>query len=811
MRRNMRRFSHMEVRMNIQVVLSQLSTEDKIRLCSGKDFWHLESYPELGIPEIMVSDGPHGLRKQVGDSDQLGISDSYPSVCFPTASLSACSWDKELMYKMGQILGEEAIDQKVSVILGPGINIKRNPLCGRNFEYFSEDPLLSAHLASKMIQGIQSQGIGTSLKHFAGNNQESDRMTGSSNIDQRALFEIYLRPFELAIKQSQPWTVMCSYNKINGVHSSSNPWLLNQVLRDTWGFKGLVMSDWGAAHERAIDIKAGLDLEMPGNHHFYLTQVNKALDEGSLKKEDLDICALRVLDLINKSLPALRRKVTIDEEAHRAFARKVAQESIVLLKNNDHILPIKENKSILVLGELAQIPRIQGSGSSQVHPIKVESFIHGLQQAKIPYQYEKAYNILNSDDFSLIDPATKNILPNQEVIVFVGLTEELESEGFDRLTMALPRSHDQLIETVLKKTSNVIIILAGGSAVEMPWASQVKAIVNGYLPGEAGGLALVDVITGKINPSGKLAETYPIHYEDCPSSDHFGYEQKQVNYRESIFVGYRYYDSAKKEVLFPFGHGLSYTSFSYRDLSYVENVLSFTLTNTGELGGSEVVEIYVSNLTKANFFASHELKAFEKIYLKAKESKVIHLSLDESAFQYYDTSYQRFITADGEYEIQVGSSSQDLRLSKRITLKANGFQHIEKAWHNTWYDKLEGKPSDTDFEFVYEKEIPVDQALKKGEFSIDASLNDMRSTLAGKMMRMVSKNMLMKAGHYSPSDTQSNQFKMMMSFVMTTPLRSTMLLSQGALSESMAHAIVDLANGHYIKGLKGLLRKKHVS
>jgi len=799
----------MEVLMNIQVVLSQLSTEDKIRLCSGKDFWHLESNPELGIPEIMVSDGPHGLRKQVWDSDQLGISDSFPSVCFPTASLSACSWDKELLYKMGQVLADEALDQKVSVILGPGINIKRNPLCGRNFEYFSEDPLLSGHLSSRMIQGIQSQGIGTSLKHFAGNNQESDRMTGSSNIDQRALFEIYLKAFEIAIKQAQPWTVMCSYNKINGIHSSSNSWLLTQVLRETWDFKGLVMSDWGAAHERAIDIKAGLDLEMPGNNHFYLSQVKKALEEGSLKMEELDKCVLRVLDLINKSIPALKRKGSLDEETRRAFARKVAQESIVLLKNEDHLLPLKENTSILVLGELAQIPRIQGSGSSQVHPIKVESFLDGLEYAKIPYTFEKGYNVLNGDDCSLNESSTKNIQADQEVIIFVGLTEELESEGFDRLNMALPRSHDQLIDTVLKKTSNVIVILAGGSVVEMPWASKVKAIVNGYLPGEAGGLALADIISGKVNPSGKLAETYPVTYEDCPSSDTFGYEQKQVNYRESIFVGYRYYDSAKKEVLFPFGHGLSYTTFSYRDLSYVENVLSFTLTNTGSLSGSEVVEIYVSNLTKANFFAAHELKAFEKITLKAGESKVIHLSLDESAFQYYDTSYQRFICADGEYEIQVGASSQDIRLRKTITLKTNGLQHVEKAWRNTWYDHLEGKPNDKDFEFVYEKAIPVDQILRKGEFTIDASINDMRYTLAGKMMKMVSRNMLMKAGHYSPSDTQSNQFKMMMSFVMTTPLRSTMLMSQGALSETMANGIVDLANGHYIKGLKGMLKKKH--
>ena len=794
--------------MNIQAVLNQMSLEDKIRCCSGKDFWHCESFPELGVPEIMVTDGPHGLRKQVGDSDQLGIADSFSSVCFPTASLSACSWDKDLLTKMGQTLGQEALNQKVSVILGPGVNIKRNPLCGRNFEYFSEDPLLSGQLASHLIQGIQSQGIGTSLKHFAGNNQELDRMTGSSNIDQRALYEIYLKPFEIAVKGSQPWSVMCSYNKINGIHSSSNPWLLTEILREQWGFKGLVMSDWGAAHERSTDIKAGLDLEMPGNHQFYLDQVKTALQAGSIKIEDIDRCALRVLDLINKSIPALFKNVAIDEDSHRAFARKVAQESIVLLKNYQGLLPLDPVKEVLVLGELAEIARIQGSGSSQVHPIKIDSFLDGLDHAKIPYSFKKGYNVLNGNDTSLIEDSIKSIQTNQLVVVFVGLTEELESEGFDRLTMNLPQSHDALIEAVLRKTSKVVVILAGGSAVEMPWAKQVKAILNGYLPGEAGGDALVDILFGSVNPSGKLAETYPLTYEDCPSSQSFGFEQKQVNYRESIFVGYRYYDSAKKEVLFPFGHGLSYTSFSYRDLSYVEQVLSFTLTNTGDRSGSEIIEVYVSNLTRANFFPSHELKAFEKVFLKAGESKVIHLTLEESAFQYYDTSYQQFIIAEGDYEIQVGASSQDLRLRKTITLKNKGIQHVEKAWIKTWYDTLEGQPTNKDFAFVYEKEIPVETVLKRGQFTLDCSLSDMSATLAGKMMRLVSLEMLMKTGHYTKADTQSNHFKMMMSFVMTTPLRSTMLMSQGTLSESMAMGVVELANGHYLKGLKGILKKK---
>ncbi len=795
--------------MNIQALLSQLSTEDKIRLCSGKDFWHLESFPQYDIPEIMVTDGPHGLRKQIEKSDQLGIADSYPSVCYPTASLSGCSWDKELLYQLGQHLAQEAINQKVSVILGPGVNIKRHPLCGRNFEYFSEDPLLSGLLASSFINGVQSLGIGTSLKHFAANNQENHRLSSSSNVDQRALREIYLKPFELAVKLSQPWTIMCSYNRINGVYSSSNPWLLKTVLREEWGFDGLVMSDWGAAHQRDIDIAAGLDLEMPGNQQFYLNQVKQAIHDGTLKMEDLDRCVLNVLNLIKKAEPSLSQEVKLETQVHRDFARKVAQQSIVLLKNDDHLLPLDPSHKILVLGELAQKARFQGSGSSQVHPIQVESLLDGLKQSNIAFEYREAYSCHKSDDMSLIEAATQDISSDQKVIVFIGLTEDLESEGFDRLDLNLPHAHNALVNAVLEKTKNIVVVLAGGAPCLMPWATQVPAILNGYLPGEAGGPALVDILFGSVNPCGKLAETFPLTYESVPSSKTYGKEKQQVNYRESIFVGYRYFDSAQIEVLFPFGHGLSYSEFSYRDLSYVENVISFTLTNNGNMTGSEIVQIYISNKTKANFFASHELKAFEKITLKPGESKVVHMSLDPSAFEYFDLSLQRFVCAQGEYELQVGSSSRDIRLSLMFNLITPQAQHIDKGWHKTWYDHLQGYPTDQDFKFVYEKDILSDQPIKPGSFTIDSTLDDMRDTLAGKLMRIMSKRMLMKAGHFTKSDIESNHFKMMMSFVMNTPLRSTMLLSQGALSESLAYGIVDLANNHYIKGIQKISQKKN--
>ena len=792
--------------MNAYDVLSRMSTDDKIRLCSGLDQWHLTGFPELGIPSIMVADGPHGLRKQI-EKDQIGLTDSVPSTCFPTASLSACSWDKALIYQMGQILATEAIDQKVSVILGPGANIKRNARCGRNFEYFSEDPLLSGQLAASFINGVQSLGVGASLKHFAANNQELQRMSSSSNIDIRALREIYLRPFEIAIKLSQPWTVMASYNKINGVHSSSNPWLLTTVLRNEWNFEGAVVSDWGAAHERDLDMKAGLDLEMPGNGYYYLSQVKDALASGTLKMEELNACALRLLKLIEKAYPALSEKAEFDPEEHHAFARKVAQESMVLLKNENHTLPLGLDEPILVLGEFAEKPRIQGSGSSKVHPYKTESLLDGLTGLGANFSYRRGYDLHDGDDLTHIQEAVEGIAPNQKAVIMVGLSETDEVEGFDRDDLKIARSHHALIEAVLEKTDQVIIILVGGAPYELPWAPRAAAILNGYLPGEAGGSALCDVIYGLVNPSGKLAETWPMNQGDAASDLLYGVMTKEVTYRESIFVGYRDYDSANKPVCFPFGHGLSYTTFDYKDLSFIENVVSFTLTNTGDRDGSEIIQVYVSNLSDACYFPSHELKAFEKITLKAKESKVIHLALNKSAFEYFDPSLQRFVCASGIYEIQVGASSRDLRLSTQISVKSPDPQHVESHWKSLWYGHLKGYPLDSDFEALTGMSVKTTKALKRGDFTLDASINDMNHTLIGKVMKVMSKQMLMKATDTKSTETSSIEFKVMMAMVMDMPIRNTMLMSQGQFPESMAYGILDIANGHWIKGLKRILNK----
>ncbi len=793
--------------MDIQAILDHMTLEEKIRLCSGKDVWHLEGNPALDLPSIRVSDGPHGLRKQTGKEDHLGLSGSQPATAFPTASLSACSWDKELLFELGQTLGDECRSEEVAVLLGPGVNMKRSPLCGRNFEYFSEDPVLSGELAAAFIDGVQSKGVGTSLKHFAANNQEHDRMTSSSNVDDRALREYYLLPFEIAVRKSRPWTLMCSYNKINGVYSSANAWLLDDVLRKEWGFEGVVVSDWGAGHEHWEDLKAGMDLEMPGNGQHYLQRVVEAVAEGKITTEEIDRNASRILSLIEKAKPVLRDRWTYDLQKHHQIARKVANQSIVLLKNEGKFLPLKKEKEVLVLGELAKQARIQGGGSSHINPHRVDSLCDAFDQADIAYAYRQGYDLANAKSTFHIPEAIHAIQENQNVIVVVGLRDEDENEGFDRKSLALPYSHDKLVAEVAKKTKNLVVVLAGGSPVEMPWVDQVASIVNGYLPGEAGGLALRDLLFGDVNPSGKLAESYPRTLSQVPCSDTYGKERKQVHYRESVFVGYRYYDSAKVDVLFPFGHGLSYTTFEYSALEIEGNTLRFNVRNSGTRIGSEIIQVYVSNLTKAHYFAAKELKAFEKIHLGPRQEKTVEIALNERDFMFYHPKLQRFVVASGEYEILIGASSQDIRLSARISKEGEADLPKDSSWESSWYAHLTGKPSDEDFNMIYDRGIQSEESAVKGTFTIDSTLEDMGHTLIGRIMKKVSRGMLMKAGGFKKEDRRSNEFKMMFQFVMTTPLRTTMLLSQGQLSQSMADGIVDLANGKYLKGLRKFLRR----
>ena len=796
--------------MDSHEILHKMTLEEKIRLCSGKDFWHIEDYPAYDIPSIMVTDGPHGLRKQVGDSDHLGMSDSVKATSFPTASLCACSWDTDLLYEMGEALGEECVAEKVSVLLGPGVTMKRNPLCGRNFEYFSEDPVLAGELAAAFINGVQSKGVGTSLKHFAANNQELQRMTGSSNIDERALREYYLLPFEIAVRKSRPWTLMCSYNRINGVHSSANQWLLHDILRREWGFEGLVMSDWGAGHDHVEDLKAGMDLEMPGNHQYYMQSVKQAIETGRMTIDELNENALRVLKLIEKSLPSYQKDEKYDIDQHRKLAIKIARESIVLLKNEEHLLPLSNEASVLVVGELADKARYQGSGSSKINPHHVDSLLDGLKEAGVDFTYQRGYDLHDAANIQYIKHAVEALSHNQTVIVFIGLSDDYESEGFDRTSLKLPGSHDLLVEEIALKSENIIVILAGGSVVEMPWASDVSCIVNGYLPGEAGGLALCDILFGKVNPSGKLAETYPLRYDQLPNSESYGKERNQVNYRESIFVGYRYFDSANVEVLFPFGHGLSYTTFEYSDLALWRRNLTFNVKNTGTCEGSEIVQFYVSNRSEASYFPKKELRGFRKVHLMPGEEIEVTIHLQDRDIQYYSPAMGRFVFSDGRHDFLIGSSSRDIRLKLACDFEGEADLALDVPWENTWYNHLKGKPTDKDFEVLYGKPIPKDQKIDRKDFTMEHSLYDMRDTFAGQMMASISKRMLMKTGNFKKTEVDSNEFKMMLSFVMTTPLRSTMLMSQGALTETMAHAIVSMANGYWIRGISTLLRKKKI-
>ena len=598
--------------LNIEEILNHLSLEEKASLCSGADSWHTEAIERTGLPAVMLSDGPHGLRKQDETTYQIGPDESIKAVCFPTASAMACSFDRELIYKAGAALGEECQSEDINVLLGPGINMKRSPLCGRNFEYYSEDPYLAGELGAAFVNGVQSQGAGTSLKHFAANNQEWRRMSISSEMDERTLREIYLAAFEKVVKKAQPWTIMCSYNRINGTYSCENNWLLNKVLRDEWGFKGLVMTDWGAMNNRIEAIKAGLDLEMPSSHGETDKLLVAAVKDGSLPEEVLDKAVRRVLELADKSVTN-KKQTTYNKEEHHRLAKNTAVNSAVLLKNNG-ILPLSGNEKIAVIGKFADIPRIQGGGSSHINCFKTESALEALGN-QYNYTYSQGYNTDKDEtDKILLDKAVKNAADADVAVIFAGLPDSFESEGFDRTHLDMPECQNHLIEEIYKVQKNIVVVLHNGSPVLMPWLGKAGAVLEMYLAGQASGAAAADLLFGKANPSGKLAETFPLRLEDNPSYLDFPGSRDKVHYSEGIFIGYRYYDKRNMDVLFPFGHGLSYTTFRYSNISIekdgvITNGNPLTLnacdtdkikvyvdiTNTGNMAGAEIVQLYVKN------------------------------------------------------------------------------------------------------------------------------------------------------------------------------------------------------------------------
>ena len=653
--------------MDIKSLVSQLTLEEKAGLCSGADFWHTKAVKRLGIPASMVSDGPHGLRKQDEEVDHLGINDSIKAVCFPAASATAASFDREMLCRMGVAIGDSCQHEKLSVVLGPAVNIKRSPLCGRNFEYFSEDPYLAGQMASALIHGIQSRNVGTSIKHFAVNSQEHRRMSSSAEVDERTLREIYFPAFETAVKQEQPWTVMCSYNRINGVFASENPWLLTEVLRGEWGFEGYVMSDWGAVSDRVAGVKAGLDLEMPASGGFNDRKIVEAVRSGKLDEAVVDQAVERILNIVYRFVEHAKPETPWDKEAQHLLAAEVAADCMVLLKNEDGILPLSREDEIAFIGEFAEKPRFQGGGSSHINCFKTTSALEAAEGLKI--RYARGYSV--ADDCAtdeMIREAVEAARSAKVAVVFAGLPDVYESEGYDRTHMRMPDCQNRLIEAVAAANPNTVVVLYNGSPVEMPWIGSVKAVLEAYLGGQAVGLATVRVLFGEVNPSGKLPESFPKKLSDNPSYLFYGGEGDTAEYREGIFVGYRYYDRKETELLFPFGHGLSYTSFDFSDLRLSrehitdQETLTATVrvTNTGKRAGKTVVQLYVGDCESSVFRPVRELKGFEKIFLEPGESKDVSFTLDKRSFAYWNTKIHHWHVESGEFRIEIGHSSRDI-------------------------------------------------------------------------------------------------------------------------------------------------------
>jgi beta-glucosidase len=662
--------------------VADLTLEEKASLTSGASFWYTKPVERLGIPSIMVTDGPHGLRRQREGGDHLGIGDSVPATCFPPAVALGSSWDAALIERVGEALGTETSIENVAVLLGPGINIKRSPLCGRNFEYLSEDPIVSGVLGAAIVRGIQSKGVGTSLKHFAANNQENDRMRASSDVDPRPLREIYLRGFQRVVEDAQPWTVMCSYNRINGVYASEDPWLLTQVLRDEWGFEGLVVSDWGAVNDRVPGIAAGMDLEMPSSNGVTDAQIVAAVQDGSLDESVVDVAAGRVLDLVRKARAGADAiEGPLDVDAHHALAREAAGRSIVLLKNDRALLPLAKDARLAVIGEFAATARYQGAGSSMINPTRLDNAldeIRAVATGEVSYAqgFSNALNVSPDEVSTLREEAVAAASGAAIAVLFLGLPARLESEGYDRDDIDLPADQLALLDAVLAVNPNVVVVLSNGGVVALPFADRVPAILEGWLLGQAGGAATADVLFGAVNPSAKLTETIPVRLEDTPAFLDFPGEFSHVRYGEGLFVGYRWYDARRAEVSFPFGHGLSYTTFAYGDaaVSVSSNGdidVRVTVTNTGDRAGREVVQVYTSLPTSSVQRPQRELKAFASVALEAGESREVVLTLRRKDLAYWDIRADRWVVEGGDYVVDVAASSRDIRSSAAVAVEGD--------------------------------------------------------------------------------------------------------------------------------------------
>ena len=749
--------------------LRLMSLREKIDLCEGGDFWHTKGFKRHGIPRVMMCDGPHGLRKQASASDNLGINRSVAATCFPTSAASGCSWDPELCYKIGRAIGEEARANEVSLVLGPGLNIKRDPLCGRNFEYYSEDPYLSGKLASGFVRGVQSTGVGACLKHYAVNSQEYKRCSSDSVLDERTLREIYLKGFEIAVKESDPRAVMNSYNKVNGLHTGESPFLIRDILRGEWGFGGIVVTDWGAMNDRTESFRAGCDLNMPGGSGYQRRKVMKAVRLGHLSTDYVDACADRMLDFIESSERI--KPAPCDMEAHHELARRAAEESAVLLKNGG-ALPLKGTACLI--GHMAEQLRYQGVGSSHINPYKLSDPADCMD-----YPRTQGCNRDGSTTEALLEEAVMLAKSVDTPIVFAGLTDSYESEGFDRSHMKMPEGHVRMINAVSEANPNTVVVLTCGSPVEMPWADRVNAILYMALPGQAGGEAVKNLLTGRVNPSGKLTETWLMSYDDAVTGECFG--KRDAEYREGVYVGYRYYDTAAVPVRYKFGHGLSYTEFEYSDLKTEGKKVYITIKNTGKVSGAEVVQLYILPPQSSVYRPARELKAFRKISLRPGESKTEAFELDDSCFSVWHGGWR---TPKGIYTVGIGG------------LKAEVFVDGEDIpvpeWQKgTWYEKPSGKPPRSDWLKLLGRDF-VSKEPEKGSFDMDCSVSDMMND--SKLMRMMYKliERVISLAFSGRADYDDPSFKMMMSCSADVPLRNLCITAK--LPEGFFLRLLKLAN-----------------
>ena len=781
-----------------------MTIEEKAAFLSGKTVWQTREIDRLSIPSIFLSDGPHGIRKQAGAGDHLGLNASLNATCFPTAATIANSWNQDLGEEIGQALGEEAASMDVNILLGPGLNIKRSPLCGRNFEYFSEDPYLSGKMAASYIRGIQSKGVYACPKHLAVNSQELRRMAMDAVVDERTLREIYLTGFEIAVKEGHAKAIMSSYNQINGIYANEDKHLLTDILRKDWGFDGIVVTDWGGSNDHALGVMNGSHLEMPGTGKSGMRDIVRAVKDGTLPEEGLD---QRLDELLNVVFATHQATVDgkgkkFDVEGHHALARKAAEESVVLLKNSNNILPLKPGTKVAVIGDFAKTPRYQGAGSSLVNPTRQpESILDVIADSGLVMTaYEQGYIRNRKPNAALAKSAVEAAKNADVVLVFAGLDEISESEGLDRTHMHMPQAQNELIDAITAVNTNVVVVLSAGSSIEMPWFDYVKGIVHGYLGGQAGASAMMNVLTGKVCPSGKLNETYPLHYEDTPAFHYYPSKERSSEYREALYVGYRYYTTVGKKVRFPFGYGLSYTTFAYSNLSVDKDGVTFTIKNTGDVEGTEIAQLYVGKQSETIFRPVRELKGFARVTLAPGEEKSVHIAFDDKTFRFYDTRTDTWEVESGNYQIMVGTDADTMVLEGSLdvvgTVAEGGYS--KEILPEYFSGKIENV-DDIEYRELYGREIP------DGSWSGEIQMNDAVCQLYygkgifGKLFYGVLR-ILLKISEWQGKPNLNVLFNYNM------PIRGYAKMTGGFVTMKMAEALTEMANGHRIKGTAHLIK-----